>query len=170
MGVFSGFSSVCPPVNDGTGPGAPATTRESSRAARTVKSSPPNCALRNELAEKTREISSRKWRNMTVFLRVTTANSPCSAPTSPDRKPSLRNVVSPPSQAVANDLLWRPNGLWTKVSDECGRMRKGSHKECRKPGEGRFGRFLVSRLPLAAHKAVCLAGASPVAGIGCLPA
>jgi hypothetical protein len=30
--------------------------------------------------------------------------------------------------------------------------------------------FLVSCLPLAAHTAVCPAGASPAAGIGCLPA
>ena len=30
--------------------------------------------------------------------------------------------------------------------------------------------FLLSCLPLAAHTAVCLAGASPAAGIGCLPA
>ena len=41
------------------------------------------------------------------FWRATTANSPCSEPTSPDRKPSLRNVVSPPSQAVAGDLRHR---------------------------------------------------------------
>ena len=41
------------------------------------------------------------------FWRATTANSPCSEPTSPDRKPLLRNVVSPPSQAVAGDLRHR---------------------------------------------------------------
>ena len=33
-----------------------------------------------------------------------------------------------------------------------------------------FGPFLLSCLPLAAHTEVCLAGASPAAGIGCLPA